>query len=48
MESAVSSGCILIINKATGLTGDDNYALLRLLVEQTLAQNVEKVQWRYS
>lgn len=35
----------LMINKATGLTGDNNYALLRFLVEQTLPQNVEKAQW---
>jgi len=34
----------LMLNKATGLTGDDNYALLRFLIEQTMAQNAEKVQ----
>jgi hypothetical protein len=34
-----------MLNKATGLTGDDNYALLQFLIEQTMAQNAEKVQW---
>jgi len=35
----------LMINQATGLTGDDNLAFLRFLAQETLAQNVAKVQW---